>query len=143
MAGFLSTEDKWLAFEPAWKAALKRNGLGDVFHMTDFESGIKNKKHKGAILEDLTTTINDHVEAALSCSVDMTAYKKVNDIYAVEEWLGKPFAMASRAVATGINTWKRNFFRPGDHLLVFIEEGTKHRGEWRKRFVETHCPSRS
>jgi hypothetical protein len=35
--GFLANEPSWLAFEPAWKAALKKHGLLDVFHMTDFE----------------------------------------------------------------------------------------------------------
>ena len=140
VAGFLSTEPKWVAFDLAWKAALQRNGLPDVFHMTDFEATIKDKKKKGIILEDLTTTINNHVVAALSCSVDMTAYKKVNGTHCVEEWLGKPFAMAARAVARGINTWKRNFFREGDHLLVFIEEGTKHRGDMEETFRRDDLP---
>ena len=140
VAGFLSTEAKWLAFEAAWKAALKRNCLSSVFHMTEFETSGDDQKAKGLILQDLTTVINEHVEAAFSVTLDMEAYKRVNEQYALEEYMGKPYAMAARAVARGINTWKRNYFKKGDHLLVFIEHGTKHRGDMEETFRRDKLP---
>ena len=45
VAGFIASESQWLSFEPAWKAALAKYGLGDAFHMTDFSA--KNKKRSG------------------------------------------------------------------------------------------------
>ena len=33
-AGFIAPEKNWLAFEPEWKDALAKHGIGDVFHMT-------------------------------------------------------------------------------------------------------------
>jgi hypothetical protein len=36
VAGFIATEKEWLDFDPAWKSALKDNGLAEPFHMTDF-----------------------------------------------------------------------------------------------------------
>jgi hypothetical protein len=140
VAGFLSTEPKWIAFELAWKAALKRNCLGTVFHMTDFMCSGGTKKQKGVILDDLTTVIHDHAEAALTVMLDMDAYKRVNESYALEECMGKPFALTARAVAVGINTWKRNFMAKGDHLLIFIEEGTKHRGDMEATFRRDRLP---
>jgi hypothetical protein len=45
--GFLSDEESWMVFEPAWCAALKRNDLPEVFHMTDFEYRFKdNLRHR-------------------------------------------------------------------------------------------------
>jgi hypothetical protein len=88
VAGFVAREEQWLAFESAWRSALKRNVLGSVFHMVEFESGPKTKA-KGKILEDLTTTISSHVQGAFSVFVDMEAYRKVNETYTLEECLGE------------------------------------------------------
>jgi hypothetical protein len=85
VAGFVATEQRWLAFASKWKAALKRHNLGDVFHMVDFEAAHKNDPKRSGILEDLTTTITDHVSGAFSVVVDMEAYRKVNNLYVLEE----------------------------------------------------------
>jgi hypothetical protein len=139
VAGFAATEEQWLGFEEAWRAALKRNVLGSVFHMVEFESGPKTKA-KGKILEDLTATINSHVQGAFSVFVDMQAYRKVNQTIPLEECLGKPYALAARGVARGINSWKQLFFKRGDHLLVFVEEGTKHKGDMEEVFRRDAIP---
>jgi hypothetical protein len=139
VAGFVATEAQWLAFEGAWRSALKRNVLGSVFHMTEFESGPKTKA-KGKILEDLTATISSHVQGAFSVFVDMEAYRKVNETRPLEECLGKPYALAARGVARGINSWKHLFFKRGDHLLVFVEDGTKHKGDMEQVFRRDAIP---
>jgi hypothetical protein len=138
-AGFLSTEAGWLAFEPEWKSALKKHGIGIVFHMADFH-GKRDKKIEGRVLEDLTGIIAKNTLAVFSVAVEMEAYKKVNVLYPLEEYFGTPYAIAARAVGKYINEWKAKFYRPGDHLLVFVEQGTKHMGDMVEAFRRDHLP---
>ncbi len=140
VAGFLSTEERWLTFEQAWEPLLIRHNLGTVFHMVDFEASKRTRREKGRILEDLTTVINNHVQTALSAAVDMHGYRRVNEFYALEEGIGTPYAVAARAVARGINSWKQRFFDQCDRLSVFIEEGTKHRGDMEEAFRRDKLP---
>jgi len=138
-AGFLSTEAGWLAFEPEWKSALHKHGIGSVFHMADFH-GKRDRKTEGRILEDLTGIIAKNTQAVFSVVVEMQSYKKVNDLYPLEESIGTPYAIAARAVGKGINQWKDEFYRPKDHLLMFVEEGTKHMGDMLEAFRRDHLP---
>jgi len=138
-AGFLSTREKWQAFELEWKAALAKHQLGDVFHMTDFH-GKHPKRKEGQVLEDLTALIVSHTEAVFSVIVEMQAYKKVNEVYPLEECIGTPFAIAARTVAKGINRWKAKFYKPEDILQVFVEAGTKHMGDMEEAFRRDHLP---
>jgi hypothetical protein len=127
VAGFLATEQQWFEFEPEWKAALQKHNLGTVFHMVDFESS--KPKNRGAVLEHLTGIINSHTTAHFSCFIPMADYKKVNEIYAIEEYLGTPYAVAARGALVHVNSWKKRHFKPGDHLISFVERGTKHQGD--------------
>lgn len=139
VAGFLSTEEGWLAFGPEWKAALKEHEVGDVFHMVDFH-GKRKKQEEGRVLQHLTEIILTHVHSAFSVIVDMAAYKKVNNLYPLEEDIGTPYAIAARGVAKGINKWKAKFCQPEDHLQVFVEEGTRHKGDMEEAFRRDHLP---
>lgn len=138
-AGFLSTKEGWLAFESEWKAALRKHAVGDVFHMTDFH-GKRTKREEGKVLEDLTGITVRHAQAAFSVIVEMKAYRKVNELYPLEECIGTPYAIAARTVAKGINVWKSKFYRPEDTLQVFVESGTKHTGDMEEAFRRDHLP---
>src|SRR6516164_7710990 len=94
VAGFLASEKQWMDFEPKWKTVLEKYGLGEAFHMTDFESG--KRKDRSAVLDSLTNVIVEHMRSSFSCVVDMGGYKKVNDIYALEEAIGTPYSIAMR-----------------------------------------------
>jgi hypothetical protein len=138
-AGFLSTKEEWSALELKWKAALEKHKLGDVFHMTDFH-GKRAKLEEGKVLEDLTGITVRHTQATFSVIVAMEAYKRVNDLYPLEECIGTPYAIAARTVAKGINKWKTKFYRPEDNLQVFVEAGTKHTGDMEEAFRRDHLP---
>ena len=138
VAGFLSTEEKWLAFEKEWKVALDRYRLGSVFHMVDFERA--KRKDRGKVLESLTAIISKHTMATFCIIVEMKGYRKVNEIYPLEECIGTPYAIATRTLATQINHWKKKFFKPGDHLLVFVEDGAKHKGDMEETFRRDLLP---
>src|ERR1700719_207142 len=127
VAGFVATKEQWLTFESDWRTALADHGLGSVFHMVDFESS--NPPDRGDVLERLTGIINKHTNGAFSCFIPVDDYKRVNTLYAMEEVLGTPYAIAARGVARHLNQWKQNHFKPGDTLLSFVERGTKHQGD--------------
>jgi hypothetical protein len=138
VAGFLASEEQWLNFDPRWKEALKKYNLGDAFHMTDFESS--KRKDRGEVLECLTGIIGRHTLASFSSFVDMAAYKKLNELYILEEFVGTPYSMATRGVNQNIELWKKRYFRPNDHLLIFVEEGTKHKGDMEEAFRRDKLP---
>jgi hypothetical protein len=141
VAGFVSTEQKWLAFEPDWKAALLRHGLGPVFHMTDFEYKYKGSKQRGSVLDDLISIINKHTELFFVCGVDVNGFRKANELYALEECMGAPYAIATRGVVHNVGEWVENYLNPKtDHYLVFVEDGTLHRGDMQEAFRRDRLP---
>lgn len=133
VAGFIASEQQWLSFERAWEDALARYSLGDVFHMTDFEK--QKRKDRGKVLDCLTDIINSHTAGHFSCAVEMAAYRKVNELYPLEEVVGTPYAIAGRGVARNINLWKEKNFKQGDNLLLFVEQGTLHQGDMDEAFI--------
>jgi hypothetical protein len=114
VAGFLSTKDGWTALESEWKAAVERHKLGCVFHMTDFH-GKRPRREEGKVLEDLTGITVRHAQGAFSVIVEMNAYKKLNELYALEECLGTPYAVAARTVAKGINVVEKEILQTHRH----------------------------
>jgi hypothetical protein len=138
VAGFIATAEQWLRFETPWNAALKKYDLGGAFHMTDFEAQKRN--NRGKILDDLTDIINEHTTAHFSCVVEMGPYRKVNEIYALEETIGTPYSIATRGVIRNINLWKRRAFQESDNFLIFVEEGTKHHGDMEEAFRRDTLP---
>lgn len=139
-SGFVSTEEKWLAFEPEWVSAVKEIGLGDVFHMAEFEQAFRGKPEKWGILNNLISIVMKHTIGTFISIVDMADYRRVNEEYPLEECIGKPYAIAARCVAAGINKWKAAEFKKDDRLLVFLEDGTLHRGDMEEVFKRDALP---
>lgn len=139
-AGFVSTEEKWLEFEPRWVSAVKQIGLGDVFHMTEFERVFRGKPEKWDILNNLISITIQYTQGTFSAVVDMADYRAVNKEYPLEECIGKPYAIAARSVAAAINKWKAESFSKDDKLLVFVEDGTLHRGDMQEGFRRDELP---
>lgn len=139
-AGFISTEEKWLAFDPAWKIVLERHTLPFPFHMTDFMANGYRASQRSAILGDLVSVIHKHTIACFAGAVDVEAYKRVNGKYALQEYLGAPYALAARIMAIQINKWRERNLQSGDNLLLFAEQGTKHRGDMLDVFKRDRLP---
>jgi hypothetical protein len=141
VAGYVSTESNWLAFEPEWDMVLDRFNLDRPFHMTDFMSSNKYSTLKrDQILFSLSHTINSHVIWPFASAVDMEAWKRVNDEFTLEECHGAPFALAARSVAKQVNEWRNEHLSSDDHLLMFIEEGTKNYGDLEQVFKRDGIP---
>ncbi len=130
VAGFIASEQQWLQFEQAWKEVLSKASIG-IFHMADFRRDRTRPQHKkDTILRHLVNGIQEYTIRPFSHSVIMADYKKVNDLYPLEESVGSPYALAGRTVAKSLNIWKRDNMKEGDKLLVFFEDGTKHKGDF-------------
>jgi len=130
VAGFISSEREWLLFEREWQEILDREGI-EIFHMTDFEKNKVWPQHKkDAILRRLVSTIKIRTLKSISDGVLMKDYKEINDKYPFEEMIGTPYALSGRSVAKTLNTWKQKNMGTDDKLLVFFEDGTKHKGDF-------------
>jgi hypothetical protein len=138
-AGFVATDQDWLALEPLWKNALVKHNISEPFHMTDFFSTTPVKE-RAPVLQDLATIIVNHAHAAFRGAVEMAAYRRVNAEFALQEYLGAPYALAGRAMALGINQWAQHKVGPSDHLVLFAEDGTKHRGDLAEVFKRDGLP---
>lgn len=129
VAGFIASEDEWLLFEREWQEILDREGL-EIFHMTDFEkSKIWPQYKKDALLGRLINTIKTRTVRSISQGVWMRDYRQINEKWAFEETIGPPYALAGRTVTKSLADWKRNSASE-DKLLVFFEDGTKHKGDF-------------
>jgi hypothetical protein len=131
VAGFIASESQWLEFDPKWKAALKKYGLGDAFHMTDFSAkgGKLSALKKEQILAALRKIIRDHTITAFASGVDIEAYRRVNADYTLEECLGAPYALVVREITRQLHAWQKIHCQPDDQFLIFVEEGTLHFGD--------------
>ncbi|MGH9688912.1 MAG: hypothetical protein ACRD5K_17670 [Candidatus Acidiferrales bacterium] len=130
VAGFIASEEQWLLFEKEWKAILAPLSI-DLFHMADFENcKVWPKEFKMRVVEQLVSTIVGRCRYHISEVVLMDDYRRINDLYAFQEVIGTPYALAGRTVAKCINQWKKNYTKPSDKLLVFFEDGTKHKGDF-------------
>jgi len=134
-----SNRASWLAFEPVWKNTLAKHNISEPFHMTDFFS-TTSVKERAPALRDLADIIVNHAHAAFTGAGDMAAYRKVNAEYALQEYLGAPYALAGRAMALGINQWVQHKLGPSDHLTLFAEDGTKYRGDLVEVFKRDGLP---
>jgi hypothetical protein len=139
-AGFIASEKEWMAFEPEWKDALRRHKIGPIFHMTDFEARHRKDPNRGKILEDLTRIICAHTITSFSSNLDIPAYRRVNDTFAMEEHVGTPYAIVARGLARNLIKWADKHLAPDDRLLIFVEEGTKHHGDMEQAFLRDGLP---
>jgi hypothetical protein len=140
VAGYVATESQWLAFEPQWRSALARFKLGDVFHMTDFMHDSYSNLRRDQILSALALVAKRNTIHPFVCALDLAAYKRVNDEYALQECHGAPFAITARSLARAIHIWQKENLKEGDHFLTFIEEGTKHYGDLEQVFKRDGIP---
>lgn len=129
VAGYVATESQWLAFEPQWRAALKRFDLGEEFHMTDFMRDRYTALRRDQILAELARITKSNTLHPFLCALDIAAYKRINDEFAFEECHGAPFALTFRSLMRAIHIWEKQNMKDGDRSLRFIEQGTKHYGD--------------
>lgn len=140
IAGFIATVSQWLAFEPIWLEKLQELGLGSAFHMVDFMSEKRKEFQEDRVLSQLRSVILAHTLRPFISAVDMAAYKRVQNEFALEEAHGAPYALVGRHFAKDLNKWQAQELKPGDRTLVFVEEGTRHYGDLEQVFKRDNIP---
>jgi hypothetical protein len=136
-AGFVGEMDQWLIFEKEWKHHLGLMKIeSGAIHMTEFCSTPPGKAYahlsnteRKDLLDTLITMIKTRCRFGFFCIVPMADYKDANEIYALEECFGKPFAMAGRHVVGQAREWAQKFNHENNPVLVVFEDGTKHKGD--------------
>ncbi len=141
VARFLATEQQGLEFEPVWKATSERRNLGAVSHVVDFGSG--KPRGRGAVLEHLTGIINRRKVAHFSCFVPVGSYKKVNEIYAMGEYLGTPYGVAAHGALVRVNSWKKKNRAPRAARFHLWGGALDARATWMRCFDGTKLGCRS
>lgn len=146
VAGWLGTEDQWLLFEVEWKQALNDAGipLEVGFHMTDFESpnyrlySTWSRSAKDRFLSRLINLLRTRTRMFFSAIVPMREYRLANNQHAIEECLGRPYAMAGRLIGQQLREWE-NKYNPSHYPVVSIfEDGSKHKGDLMDIFQRDH-----
>jgi hypothetical protein len=70
----------------------------------------------------------------------MEVYKRINDIYTLEECHGAPIALAARSLAKEVNEWRRENTTSDDTFIIRIEAGSKHYGDIEQVFKRDNLP---
>jgi hypothetical protein len=94
----------------------------------------------GSDIEELGRGHYRAYQILLLRGIDIAACRLVNETYALEECLGAPYALAARILAVELNKWREKNLTSQDHLLLFAEEGTKHRGDIIEVFKRDRLP---
>ena len=129
VAGAVAPLKKWARFERDWKIILDEYGVGE-FHATDFASslgeyrGWKGEKAKRSeFLKRLGQVTRSTVNKLFIVTVEMDAWKTVNDRYLLAEVFHSPYAIAGYSAVHMVKRWARRkeirspiefFFEDGD-----------------------------
>jgi hypothetical protein len=140
VAGFAAGAQQWSVFQTAWDEVLKKLGLSAPFHMTDFMTERLTEFRRDQALSKLRSVIQRYTLRPFVSAVDMAAYKRVQEEFALEESHGAPYALACRALAKELHEWQAADLGAEDRVLTFVEEGTKHFGDMEQVFKRDRLP---
>lgn len=133
VGGFVAEKARWLQFDEAWRGTLGYFGIA-WFHMADFEAGRGpfrgwGTRRKDKLLNRLIEIVRSHAAADFSQIVPMDDYHAVNELYALEEYLGTPYAMAGRGLIRLLNNWQSRQSEHDHARSLNFDDGTKHKGD--------------
>ena len=128
MAGFVSTEAKWIKFKNAWNAVLNKYEV-PYLHMKDFtcSTGIfktwrGDEERRKRFLIDLIKVAKKGVRKGFSCSVLLHDFEDVNRDFRLREHWGSEYAFVGMSVVTAVMNSKKKHF-PHDRIKYIFEDG--------------------
>lgn len=129
VGGFVATDEQWPHFERNWKETLRQFGI-PLFNMRDFAHSLRefsrfkhNKEDREYFLRQLLSHIKVRVTYSNAHAVLMHDYRKVNDIYALDQTL-PPYALAGRTCVARINLWAEKRGIPKEQVRHVFEDGS-------------------
>jgi len=126
VAGHITTVEQWLFFEREWNEVMGTgpDGSPKIFHMTDLSETERSEK-----IPKLISIIKRRVRMQFSITIPVNEYLQVNSKYALEEWHGRPYALAGRTMCVMIHEWEAQYNHDRLPLKIVFENGTKHKGD--------------
>jgi hypothetical protein len=136
VAGYLSTPEKWLAFEQEWQAAKDAYGL-EFFHMTDFvarqeEYADWSDAERGERLANLIAIINRNVIASVGFALPVRDYYSIFSKTA-KRYVGGPYGLAALSCFMDASKAIRSQL-PDARIAYVFERGVKGKGQVMKVF---------
>jgi hypothetical protein len=136
VAGYLSTPEKWLAFEQEWKAAKDAYGL-EFFHMTDFvarqqQYATWNDAVRAERLTNLIGIINRNVIASVGFALPIRDYYSIFSKIA-KRYVGGPYGLAAISCFMDASKAIRSQ-HPEARIAYVFERGVKGKGQVMKVF---------
>lgn len=128
LAGFVSTEEKWVKFERSWNAVLAQYNvpylhMKEYAHSTGAFQGWKRQEEKRkAFLSDLIKVAKLNVRKGFMCSMPLQDYEEVNREFNLREYWGNEYSLLGMAVVTALLGWKLKHF-PHAPIRCIFEDG--------------------
>jgi hypothetical protein len=143
VAGFLSSQKDWRAFDVEWRTRLKNDGL-DYFHMVDF-AGSRKQLAKGwkedeprrqSLLKDLIDIVKSYAYRQFACAIEMSTFSLLSD---ENKNRYNPYVLAARSCAADIRLWQvqEKFYVPTAYVF---EEGDGGVGMMTDNFLGDNLP---
>jgi hypothetical protein len=111
VAGAVAPLKKWESFCVAWSKILAEEGVTE-FHATDFAASLDqyegwkgDKPRRSAFLKRLGTVIKNHANKFFIVTVEIEAWKSVNEKYLLSEIFQSPFALGGYSVVRLVKKW--------------------------------------
>jgi hypothetical protein len=132
VAGYLSTYEKWLAFNREWNLLLGASNL-PYFHMKEFaqskgpfENWKDDEKRRAVFLSTAVGIIKGHVLRSFACLVEFDVYAKVAERYPLKELAGCPYALAARSCVAKVGNCLEG---AGSDVIYVFDDGDEGKGE--------------
>jgi hypothetical protein len=149
VAGFVSSEEKWLRFEGQWARLLRVNQIEPPFHMTDFASGRgqyeswrADHDRRRAFVREAFVLLKRHTHKSFSVGVMVEALNEIRRHYAVPETSAYPYPIAALGVFKLAHDWLMKRPRDGDRHRFVFEKGDPHQHVFVKLLREIDWPVR-
>lgn len=136
VAGFVSTVKKWTRFDVEWNAILESEGIKS-FHMTEFASskgefgiGWRGETDRRRIfIEKLVRCLKRNMNKAFRASLIIEDYNRVNKMFALEETIGRPYAVCGTGCLYAVHLWAERK-KVEDKTLCYFEDGDQDKGNF-------------
>lgn len=150
VSGFVSTVDKWSAFEEEWLVLLQEYGIKPPFHMTDFEAGFKqyaswksDRPRRDGFLLHAVDIMHKRTNKAFSHGLVLADLRRIFNEFNVTGIENEPYPWCALQVLYYLAQWSARRLAAGtvkgsDRLEIIFELGDLHKGKFTQAAAATY-----
>jgi hypothetical protein len=145
MAGFVSTEKKWVKFETEWNGILQHYEI-PYFHMKDFTGSTGafktwegKEERRINFLIDLIRVAKKRVHKGFMCSVRLEDFEEVNRDFKLREHWGCEYSFVGMSVVSDVMNWKKKHF-PRASIKYILEDGDSGNADLKRCLKSSDLP---